>query len=409
MPGSKHSASSSAKVPAVADIKEKKRSYSWLLLLFLSSMLPVIAAVVVYHLDSFDAAPMPLHELSQYPPDSEPALLRNDRMLQGAELLGVGEFEGPEDIAYDSRSDVIYTGSGDGWIKRVWLNHSATDTHTHTQLVLVENWVRTGGRPLGVALGLNNELIVADAYKGLLNISREGVLEVLTDEVEGLKFKLTDGVDVAKDGMIYFTDASHKYSLHEFVRDVLEGRPYGRLLSYDPVSKRTQVLLTHLYFPNGVAVSPDQNYLLFCETSMRRCRKYYIQGNKKGHVEKFINLPGMPDNVRYDGEGNYWIALATENTILWDLAFRYPWVRKALAIMESVIGRVNMEKNSGVLGVDMKGKPVAHYKDAELNLISTGMKIKNHLYCGSVFYPYIIRLNLLELDQNQKHQSTPRS
>lgn len=91
---------------------------------------------------------------------------------------------------------------------------------------------------------------------------------MLTDEVEGLKFKLTDGVDVAKDGMIYFTDASHKYSLHEFVRDVLEGRPYGRLLSYDPVSKRTQVLLTHLYFPNGVAVSPDQNYLLFCETSM---------------------------------------------------------------------------------------------------------------------------------------------
>lgn len=99
---------------------------------------------------------MPLHELSQ-PPES--ALLRNDRMLEGAEFLGVGKFQGPEDILYDSRSGIIYTGSEDGWIQRVWLNESvASDT-------VVKNWVRTGGRPLGLALGLNNELIVADAYK----------------------------------------------------------------------------------------------------------------------------------------------------------------------------------------------------------------------------------------------------
>ncbi|XVF62271.1 hypothetical protein PTKIN_Ptkin08bG0204100 [Pterospermum kingtungense] len=376
MPDSKDLASS-PKVPS--------KRLSWPLLLFSSAMLPVIAAVVVYHLDSFDAAPMPLHELSQPP---EPALLRNDRMLQGAELLGVGKFQGPEDIAYDPESEVIYTGSGDGWIKRVWLNESASDS-------VVENWVSTGGRPLGVALGLDNEVIVADAYKGLLNISREGAVEVLADEAEGLRFKFTDGVDVAKDGVIYFTDASQKYSFHEFARDVFEGRPYGRLLSYDPVSKRTQVLLTDIYFPNGVAVSPNQEYLVFCETSMRRCKKYYIQGNKKGHVEKFIdNLPGMPDNIRYDGEGHYWIALATENTMWWDLAFKYPLVRKALAIIERAIGRVHMEKNSGVLAVDMGGKPVAQYRDVELNMISTGMKIKKHLYCGSVFYPYIIRLNL---------------
>lgn len=44
----------------------------------------------------------------------------------------------------------------------------------------------------------------------------------------------------------------------------------------------------------------------------RRCRKYYIEGHKKGHVEKFIdNLPGMPDNIKYDGDGHYWIALPT--------------------------------------------------------------------------------------------------
>lgn len=27
-------------------------------------------------------------------------------------------------------------------------------------------------------------------------------------------------------------------------------------------------------------------------------------------MEKFIDLPGPPDNIRLDGEGHYWIALA---------------------------------------------------------------------------------------------------
>ncbi|XVE87514.1 hypothetical protein DITRI_Ditri18aG0124000 [Diplodiscus trichospermus] len=246
MPDSKDSSASSPKSPTDANLVNSK-SRSWLTVLFLSAMIPVVAAMVVYHLDSFDAAPMPLHELSQPP---QRALLR-------------------------------------------------------------------------------------------------------------------------------------------------EGRPSGRLLSFDPVSKRTKVLLSDLYFANGIALSPEQDYLLFCETPMRRCRKYYIQGIKEGHVENFIdNLPGMPDNIRYDGEGHYWIALFTEYTMFWDIASRYPLVRKAVTIVDRLIGGVNMVKNSGLFVVDMDGKPVAQYQDVELKYISTGMKIKNHLYCGSVCYPYIIRLNL---------------
>ncbi|OMO55727.1 AMP-dependent synthetase/ligase [Corchorus capsularis] len=349
-----------------------------------------LTIVVVYQLESFDPAPMPLHELS--PPQPAANLLRNQRMLRGAEFLGVGKLQGPEDIAYDRREEIIYTGCEDGWIKRVWLKLKDSATN-HT---LVEDWVNTRGRPLGIVLGPNNEVIVADSYKGLLNISREGEVELLTDEAEGLKFKLTDGVDVAEDGMIYFTDASSKYNVAEAGTDIMEGRPNGRLLSFDPFSKRTQVLLSHLYFANGVAISPHQDFLVFCETAMRRCRKYYFQGKKKGSVEKFIdNLPGMPDNIRYDGEGHFWIALITENTIFWDAAFKYPMVRKVAIIIERMIGRrVSMEKNSGVLAVDLEGKAVAQYQDVHLSLITGGIKINNYLYCGSLSYPYLIRLNL---------------
>lgn len=93
-------------------------------------------------------------------------------------------------------------------------------------------------------------------------------MELLTDEAEGVKFKLVDGVDVAQNGIIYFTDASYKYTLKDSILDILEGRPNGRFMSYDPITKQTLVLARDLYFANGVAVSPSQDFVVFCETVM---------------------------------------------------------------------------------------------------------------------------------------------
>ncbi|XP_037497315.1 protein STRICTOSIDINE SYNTHASE-LIKE 5 [Jatropha curcas] len=361
-------------------------SHSWPFYFIIFSILaPVLLAIFIFQLDSFDPAPMPIHELTDPPPE---ASMKIGRLLQGSEFLGVGQLKAPEDIAYDSESGVIYTTCADGWIKRVAVNDSVSDS-------VVENWVNTGGRPLGLVLGKDNDVIVADAYKGLLKISRDGEIELLTDEAEGLKFKLTDGVDIAEDGIIYFTDASYKYNFHDHLWDVLEGKPHGRVLSYNPATRITKVLVSDLYFANGLAISPDQDSLIFCETSMRRCRKYYIKGNKKGSLEKFTDLPGMPDNIHYDGHGHFWIALPMEITTFWKAVFKYPFVRKLAGIVLKHKGNIgDTGKNGGVFVVDLEGKLISHYYDPELKLISSSVKIGNHLYCGSITYPYIIRLNL---------------
>ncbi|XP_055805271.1 protein STRICTOSIDINE SYNTHASE-LIKE 5-like [Solanum dulcamara] len=355
--------------------------------LFISVIIPVILGIVIYQLDSFDPAPYPTHIFSTDPPMLVPK--RNNQMLRGSEKIGVNELLSPEDVAYDQNSGVIYTGCVDGWVKKVKVNESAADS-------TVEDWVFTGGRPLGLALGIHGEVIVADADKGLLlNVTSEGEIKVLTEEAEGLKFKLADAVDIADDGAIYFSDASYKYKFKDYIYDFLEGRPYGRLLSYDPSTKQTRTLLSELYFANGVAVSPDQNYVIFCETPLRKCQKYYIKGERKGTVDMFVdNLPGYPDNIRYDGEGHYWIAFATEKTYSWDLAQRYPFIRKIMAIFVKYVGQPKAEKNGGVLSVDLQGNPVEHYYDEDLTMVSSGIKIGDHLYCGSVKSRYILRLNL---------------
>ncbi|GMN22951.1 hypothetical protein TIFTF001_049042 [Ficus carica] len=129
---------------------ETKTSWPFNFLLFAIAF-PVALALVFYQLEPLEPARLPVHELEGVVAQA-PA--RNDRLLRGSELVGVGALMEAEDLAYDSEAGVIYTGTVDGWVKRVGLNNS-----------VVDNWVNTGGRPLGVALGHANQLIVADTEK----------------------------------------------------------------------------------------------------------------------------------------------------------------------------------------------------------------------------------------------------
>uniref|UniRef100_A0A1J3H8K7 Protein STRICTOSIDINE SYNTHASE-LIKE 6 n=1 Tax=Noccaea caerulescens TaxID=107243 RepID=A0A1J3H8K7_NOCCA len=361
-------------------------------LFFFSTIIPVLISIALYQLDTFDPAHLPGEALA-YSTNSIPPLF-NDRFLTGAEFIGVGRLNSPEDIAYHRDSGLIYTGCVDGWVKRVKVLESANDS-------VVEDWVNTGGRPLGIAFGLHGEVIVADAYKGLLNISGDGKkTELLTDEAEGVRFKMTDAVAVGDNGVLYFTDASCKYNLHQFAFDILEGKPHGRLLSFDPTTGVTRVLLRDLYFANGITMSPDRSHLVFCETPIRRCSKYYISEER---VEVFIQgLTGYPDNIRYDGNDHYWIAMPSTVTTLWKLGMKYPFLRKLTAMAAKYGFDPMFMKNAGVLQVDLDGKPIALYHDHKSSHITSGVKIGNHLYYGSLLHSHIMRLDLLKYPAQKK-------
>lgn len=50
---------------------------------------------------------------------------------------------------------------------------------------------------------------------------------------------------------------------------VFSGEEGGRVLKYDPVTKETTVLLKNIQFPNGITISKDGSFFLFCEGSGR--------------------------------------------------------------------------------------------------------------------------------------------
>ncbi|KAK0604835.1 hypothetical protein LWI29_019987 [Acer saccharum] len=101
-----------------------------------------------------------------------------------------------------------------------------------------------------------------------------------------------------------YDHASCKYNLKDYIFDVLEGKPHGRFMRFDPKTKTTWALVLDIYFANGVAISPDQAYVVFCETIMygEGVKSITSKVRNPGSVDKFIDdLPGVPENIHYDG------------------------------------------------------------------------------------------------------------
>ena len=272
-------------------------------------------------LGGFLLAESPIDSVAWTAPEPQPMtgpLTPNERLKQ-ADLLALGEVYGPEDTTVSDQG-VLYTGTQDGWIKRIFPDGR------------VENWLQTNGRPLGLVFDEDGNLIVADAWRGLLSIDPEKNITVLSLEAESTPYEFTDDVDIAPDGRIYFTDASSKFNQPDYKLDLMEMRPHGRLLRYDPASGRTEVLLRNLHFANGVAVAPNGKYVLVNETWKYRILKYWITGPNKGTAEVFAdNLPGFPDNLAVDDAGRYWVAFPTLRNPQVDSLHTMPWLKDLIA------------------------------------------------------------------------------
>jgi sugar lactone lactonase YvrE len=261
-----------------------------------------------------------------FTPPKAPALsgsLAPDEALREVQLLGVGTVLGPEDVDVDGEGR-IYGATEDGKIVRITLAADGSER--------LETFAVTGGRPLGMEFDADGHLVVADAAKGLLRIDRRGTVETLSTEHGGLPYRFTDDLDIASDGKIYFSDASHRYGHLEYLYDLLEARPYGRLLVYDPATGETTLLLEGLYFANGVALASDESFVLVNETYRYRIRRYWLKGEKAGTDDIFWdNLPGFADGVASDRRGRFWVAMFTVRNPLLDRLHPSPFLKGNLA------------------------------------------------------------------------------
>jgi hypothetical protein len=101
-----------------------------------------------------------------------------------------------------------------------------------------------------------------------------GDVHVRICERVGVRLPRATRLDVAASGKIYFSDASVKFGAQKWgstyeasLLDIMEHGWHGRLLVFDPQAGKATTVLDGLNFPNGVAVSHDQMYVLQCGIS----------------------------------------------------------------------------------------------------------------------------------------------
>jgi sugar lactone lactonase YvrE len=347
----------------------------------------VILVIVGY----FASWPVPIEPCAWQAP-SDPGYTSKfapNQRLKGIELLKIADCHGPEAVAIDDRGR-IYATSHEGFIVRLQADGTGP-----------EKWANTKGRPLGIDFDRKGNLIVADAFRGLLSIAPDGSVSELATVADGIPIRYADDVAVAADGKIYFSDASTKFGAKEFggtmegsLLDIMEHGGHGRLLCYDPATGKATTLLGGLNFANGVAVSHDQTYVLVNETGSYRVVRYWLEGPKKGQSEPLIErLPAFPDNITRGLNGRFWVALISPRNKLVDSLCNKPFLRKVIQRMPQFM-RPKAIAYGHIIAIDGNGQVLEDLQDPNTTYPqnTSVRETKDFLYIGSLVAPALARL-----------------
>lgn len=224
---------------------------------------------------------------------------------------------GPEDTLVVG--DRLYTGVEDGRILRLTLDGHRIDVVADTS-----------GRPLGLEAYPDGRIVVCDAERGLLLLDPgAGAIQTLVPRGRhGLR--ICNNSAVAADGTIYFSDSTQRFDLEHYTGDLIEHSGTGRLLRWSPGGDVT-VLLDGLHFANGVALAPDESFVVVAQTGSYELTRMWLTGPRAGQSELFGDvLPAFPDNLSVGTDGLLWIAMASLRKTALELTARLPWLRTAI-------------------------------------------------------------------------------
>ncbi|MEL6687144.1 MAG: SMP-30/gluconolactonase/LRE family protein [Pseudomonadota bacterium] len=298
-------------------------------------------------------APDDLGYVGDYAPNTD---------LADLSMIDLKPHHGPEDIVALPNGRLL-TATQEGYILII-------DPALETVDILAE----TGGVPLGLEMDpTTNRLIVADAYRGLLSVGMDGSVETLTNEVDGTPILYADDLDIADDGVIYFSDASTKFgaeaagsTLSGSLLELMESDGTGRLLAYDPTTQTTRVVADGFVFSNGVAMAPDGDVLMLVTGRYHLLKINPDTGDQTVLID---NLPGFPDNINrgpvMEGVGpTYFVGIVSPRSEWLDENSGNVLARKiAMRLPESM--RPQAENYGLILQIDAAGNVLRTWHDPQ--------------------------------------------
>ncbi|MFA5323934.1 MAG: SMP-30/gluconolactonase/LRE family protein [Smithella sp.] len=279
----------------------------------MKKMLGLVAVIIFLIAAYLIFWPVPINPVQWIPPVSAgytgPHAV--NAKLANLQFISLGDEEEPEQIVIGNDGKLYTTVAS---CKILRMNQDGTN---------LEVFAKTGGRVLGFDFNSQGDIIAADVDHGLISISPDKKITILTDKVNGNPIRYADSVALAKSGKIYFSNASTRFAPKDWggpfeasVLDILEQQSTGCILAYDPVTKITRVVAKGLSFANGIVLSLDEQWLFVNETGKYRIWKISVKAedldiSSPGESAKvlFENLPGYPDNLMRGLNGKIWVGL----------------------------------------------------------------------------------------------------
>lgn len=339
-----------------------------------ASIILVLAGYLVFWPVEVDPVAWQAPENLGYSGDFE----KNQQLSQINRIELEGDI-GPEDLALSNDGNVYFALlSGD--IK--FLDNQGQ----------IQSWVNTGGRPLGIEFDQQGNLLVADAFKGLLSISPKGEITTLVKSVDGIDINYADDVDAASNGKIYFSDASSKFHAKDYgtygasLLDINEHGGHGRIIEYNPETNISTVLAQGINFANGVTLSHDEQFVLFNETGTYRVMRLALNGDQRGQLEVVIdNLPSFPDNIARGSNGVYWLGLVSPRSKPLDMLSDSPSLRKVIQRLPEFL-RPKAQHYGHIIAINDAGEVVFNLQDPKgIYGHTTGaLEVDDKLYVSSL-------------------------
>ncbi len=317
-----------------------------------------------------------------------------NQKLDSFEKLTMGDLSGPEAAVHAPNGDLV-ASTHEGWLVR-W---PAGETEA-------TRWIDVGGRPLGIDYDAQGNLWIANAYTGLMKLSKTGELTVEVSEVDGVPVQYADDVVVAVNGKVYFSDAStrfsakdHQSTLSASLLDIIEHSDNARVIEFDPSTGVSKVVKSNLTFANGIAADPAGGFLLIVETGEYRVWKLWLNGPKAMQSEVILdNVPGFPDNIHVGKEGRFWIGLTTPRSEIIDELAGEPFWRKVIQRFPPSM-RPKIEPHGMVLAIDENGVVLENLQSPSGAVYATTGVAEGDefLYVTSLTAPFLARYRKSDL------------
>ncbi len=334
--------------------------------------------------------PVPVDPIA-YDPPAAPGFsgdYAENNALGAAALVHLPDGElGPEDIAR-TPDGAIYTTSLSGNLYRI----------DGDEPVLAD---KLGGRPLGLKAGPDGALYIADSFRGILRWSGPGTLEAVADNIDGAPIIYANQLDVAQDGTIYFSNSSDRFDPETMggtkptsILTIWEQSNTGYVARINP-DGTTAKLAEGFVYTNGIALSPDEDFLLINETGRARVHRLWLKGGRAGQQEVFLdNLPGYPDNLEAQGDGTYWLAFASPR-VPSEKLMPYPFLRKVIWRLGPLVRPAPIHRGM-LVQVDGQGNILRSLQDPDGRLgVTTGGKVMDgQLYVMTLDSPFFARMPL---------------